>query len=304
MNPCNVHACLLPGCRAAWRGLCLALLLASLGACSVRPFVVRSMADALATQSQAPEDDLVLAREASAFYLKLSESVLREAPDSLALAEAVATGFTQYSYAFVALEADRVEDRDAAAAQALRERSARLYGRAQRHAMAALERAQPGFRHALESPQPADWPRLRTEQLGLAYWAAAAWGGAISLSKDQPDVVADLPLAQRLAEIAYAQDPAYGDGALASLLGSFAAARGAQAQALQYFDQAITMAGTRNAGPLLAKAEGLALPTGDRAAFDALLQQALAVAAGHSDLQNNVLRERARWLLAHADDLF
>jgi hypothetical protein len=29
--------------------------------------------------------------------------------------------------------------------------------------------------------------------VALAYWGAAAWGGLISLSKDDPDTVADLP---------------------------------------------------------------------------------------------------------------
>jgi predicted anti-sigma-YlaC factor YlaD len=283
----------------------LALLLA-LGACSPRLLLVRGMADGLAAQGQAPEDDLVLAREASAFYLKLSESLLQEVPDHLPLSQAVASGFTQYAYAFVAFEAERIESRDSRAAQALRARAARLYARAQRHALAALERSQPGFRHALESTNPMDWPALRPEQIGLAYWGAASWGALISLSKDSPDTVADLPLAVRLAQLAYAQQPGFGQGALAGLMASFESARpgGSSVQALRYFDQAIALGGTTAAGPLVAKAEGVALPAGDRAGFEALLQQALAVAAAHPDLQNAVMLERAHWLLATADDLF
>jgi predicted anti-sigma-YlaC factor YlaD len=283
----------------------LALLLALCG-CSARHLIVQNMASELAAQGSAPEDDLVLAREASAFYLKLSEALLREVPDNLPLSEAVATGFTQYAYAFVAFEAERLDNQDAKAAQRLRERAARLYWRAHRHAMDALERAQPGFRQALASPQPADWPQLQATQVGLAYWAAASWGGFISLSKDKPDSVADLPLAVRLAGLAYAQQPGYGQGALAGLMGSFEAARpgGNRAQALRYFDQAIALGGQRSAGPWVAKAEGVALPAADRAGFDALLRQALAVATAHPDMQNAVMRERAQWLLGNADDLF
>jgi predicted anti-sigma-YlaC factor YlaD len=283
----------------------LALLLALCG-CSARHLIVQNMASELAAQGSAPEDDLVLAREASAFYLKLSEALLREVPDNLPLSEAVATGFTQYAYAFVAFEAERLDNQDAKAAQRLRERAARLYWRAHRHAMDALERAQPGFRQALASPQPADWPQLQATQVGLAYWAAASWGGFISLSKDKPDSVADLPLAVRLAGLAYAQQPGYGKGALAGLMGSFEAARpgGNHAQALRYFDQAIALGGQRSAGPWVAKAEGVALPAADRAGFDALLRQALAVATAHPDMQNAVMRERAQWLLGNADDLF
>jgi predicted anti-sigma-YlaC factor YlaD len=284
----------------------VALLLWGLSACSARQLIVRSMANELATQAQSQEDDLVLAREASAFYLKLSESLLREVPDNAPLSEAVATGFTQYAYAFVAFDADRLESRDSKGAQVLRERAARLYARAQRHAMAALEVQQPGFRAALERRDASQWPRLKAEQVGLAYWAAASWGGLISLSKDQPDAVADLPLAVRLASLAYATQPSFGQGALAGLMANFEAARpgGSRAQALRYFDQAIALGGQLSAGPLVAKAEGVALPAADRTAFEDLLHQALAIAAAHPGMQNAVMRERAQWLLFSADELF
>jgi len=291
--------------NTGWQALSVAALLLALGGCSARHLLVQGVAGELAAQGQAPEDDLVLAREASAFYLKLSEALLREVPDNQPLAEAVAAGFTQYAYAFVAFEAERIEARDSRAAQALRTRAAKLYARAQGHALAALERSQPGFRQALQSNNPADWPQLKDAQVGLAYWAAASWGGLISLSKDQPDTVADLPLAVRLANLAYARQPGYGQGALAGLMANFEAARpgGSKAQAQQYFHQAIALGGT-SAGPLVGKAEGVALPGGDRAAFDALLLQALAVAERHPGLQNSVMRERALWLQTQADDLF
>jgi hypothetical protein len=289
-----------------WRVGGMVCTLLCLCACSPKYLIAQGLANELATQASAPEDDLVLAREASAFYLKLSEALLREVPDNAKLSESVSSGFTQYAYAFVSFEAERIEAKDAKAAHNLRERAARLYLRAQRHAMAALERGQPGFRKALESNNPADWPQLKSEQVGLAYWAAASWGGFISLSKDQPEAVADLPLAVRLAQWAYAKDAGFGSGSLASLMGSFELARagGSTAQALKYFDQAIALGQARSAGPLVAKAEGIALPQGDRAAFEALLGQALAIAAAHPDMQNAVMRERALWLLSNADDLF
>ena len=39
-------------------------------------------------------------------------------------------------------------------------------------------------------------------------------------------------------------------------------------------------------------------------AFEALLRHALRVSAEHRNLPNEVMRERAEWLLATADDLF
>lgn len=276
--------------------LCLALL----SACSPSRLVLNRAADALAAPSTAHEDDLQLVREASAFHLKLSESLLREVPDHLALAEAVAGGFTQYAYAFVAFDADRLESRDAAGAQRLRQRAARLYARAQRHAMAALEGRHSGFARALASGTP----QLDADQVGLAYWAAASWGATIALSKDQPDVVADLPQAVRLARLAWAVDPGYGAGALASLVASFEAARpgGSQAEAERLFDQAERFGAGRNAGVFVARAEALAVS--DRALFERLLGQALLAAAAQPDLSNQVMRERAQWLLDTVDDRF
>lgn len=282
----------------------LALLL---GGCSPRQMIVGGLADELASQGQGDENDLDLLRDAAPFHLKLSELVLRRDPGHAALAESVAAGFTQYAYAFVAFDAEQVEARDARAAERLRQRAAKLYERAQRHAMAALEKAQPGF--AAQLAQPGDTLRLRPDQAGLAYWAAAAWGGWISLSKDDPDVIADLPLAARLAQLAWAADPAWGQGSLTSLLGTFEAARpgGSPAQALAYFDRAIAQSAGRSAGALLAKAEGYAQPGGDKELFASLLQQVLAIkdeAGSPLTTQNEVMRRRARWLQERIDDLF
>ena len=285
-------------------GICLVLNL--LAACSVRHLLVQGIGNELAGQANQTEDDLVLAREASAFYLKLSESVLRENPANLKLAEAVSAGFTQYAYAFVAQDADRLESKDTKAAQKLRERAARLYLRANRHGMAALEANSPGFAKALADPSPSKWPQLTRAQVGVAYWTAAAWGGHISLSKDSPEAVADLPLAVRLATLAYKVEPAHAEGALASLMGSFEAARpgGSARQAAVYFDQAIALGQDKNAGAFVGKAENIALPANDRPAFEALLNQALAAAQARRDMANEVMRERAQWLLDNVEDLF
>lgn len=281
-------------------------ILVLLCACSPRQLIVDRIADELASQGNAPEEDLQLAHEASAFYLKLSESILRENPGNLPLAEAVAGGFTQYAYAFVAFDAERIESKDARTVQKLRQRAARLYARARNHAMAALERTTPGFARALSNPDPKKWPVLTDKQVGVAYWAAASWGGLISLSKDDPEIVADLPLAIRLAGIAYAKAPAFGQGSLASLMGTFEASRpnGSSARAVTYFDRALAAGGGKNAGVFVAKAEAIAQPAGDRAAFEALLQQSLAAANNRRDLPNEVMRERAQWLLDSAGDIF
>lgn len=285
----------------------LVLVLAlSLSACVPRQLLVNGAADALTAQGQAVEEDIGLAREASAFYLKLSESLLRQSPGHLALAESVASGFTQYAYAFVASDAERMMNTDAKAAHQLNERARRLYLRAHRHAMAALTRSNPGLMASLAKPSATQHILLQPDQVGVAYWAAASWGAYIALSKDDPDAVADLPLAVQLAESVWRTSPTFGQGAAASLMGNFEAARpgGSMTKAAAYFDEAIAAGGGQNPGPLVAKAEAIAQATGDRTAFEALLQKALSVSATRYDLTSQIMRQRAQWLLDTVDDLF
>ncbi len=298
----------MPMCRRALLVICVAL-----GACSPQQLLVGGVADQLARQGQAEEDDLLLARDAAPFYLKLSESVLRETPAHLALAESVAGGFTQYAYAFVAFEADKLQNTDSRAAQQLHQRAARLYARGQRHALAALSVRHPGLLKALADDDAAKPPargqpavRLAADEIGLAYWGAAAWAARIALSKDQPEVVADLPSAVRLATWAWQAAPGHGQGALASLMGTLEAARpgGDPAQARRYFDQAAQASGGRDPGIWVARAEALALPAGQRAEFESLLKQALAASPARRDLNSEVMRQRAAWLLATIDERF
>ena len=277
----------------------------SLSACSLRQHLIRQAADEMSQQS-VEEEDIGLAREASAFYLKMSESLLRAVPGHVALAQSVTSGLTQYAYAFLSNEADRLESNSLAQAQVLRERAARMFERAQKQGWAALTLRHPDLAKQLRTTGADSPGRLQPDEVGLAYWTAAAWGGQISLSKDAPDVVADLPLVVNLATWAWQINPAYGDGALASLMGTLELARpgGSRARALAYWDQAIEISRGQSPGPYVAKAEGWAVDQQDRAAFEAWLKKAIEVSQGKRDLSSQIMRERAQWLLSIADDIF
>jgi hypothetical protein len=60
----------------------------------------------------------------------------------------------------------------------------------------------------------------------------------------------------------------------------------------------------KQAGPDVAKAESIALAAQDRVMFEQLLRQAVDVSTRHRHLENEVMRERAVWLLEMTDDLF
>jgi len=281
---------------------------------TVEQQLLQTAGNALALQGGDSEDDLEIAQHASAFYIKLSESMLSAAPSHVPLALSTTATLTQYAYAFVSTPADQLESQNAKEAYVLRKRAARLYTRAKSHGLKALELHQPGLIAALGAqtshltPALNELPplTLKPELTGLAYWSAASWAGAISLSKDSPEVVADLPQAMALASLAYAAQPQYGDGALASLMGTLemAKAGGNKKKALDYFDLALTITHRNDPGALVSKAENYALAVSNPELFESLLKEALACTPAKNDVATQVMQTRARWLLEHLEDYF
>src|SRR5215469_7517649 len=112
--------------------LIVGLLILSACGCSFKKMAVNRVGDALAGGGTtfASDDDPELVKAAVPFSLKLMESLLAESPNHKGLLFAAASGFTQYSYAFVQEDADELEATDFAAAEQMRARARRLYLRA------------------------------------------------------------------------------------------------------------------------------------------------------------------------------
>ncbi|MBL8860775.1 MAG: hypothetical protein JNK02_02090 [Planctomycetes bacterium] len=297
------------------RGSTVAALLALVASgCSIERYATGKVADALAATGGtfASDEDVELVRDASPFGLKLMENVLQSQPEHQELLTALARGFTQYAYAFVAQDGDAAESESLERAEALRERARKLYLRGREYGLRALEVARPGFRAALSADPGAAAGRLARAQIEALYWTSAAWGAALALSKDRPEAVADQPALEALLDRALAIDEAYGEGALRALLVSYEPARiggerGAAERARGHFTRAVALSRGLSAGPYVALAETVAVAEQDRAAFERLLAAALAIdvdAAPPRRVENLVQQRRARWLLARADELF
>ena len=106
------------------------LLIALLTGCSVQHQLLNRAGDLLSAETVSIDDDLELLMHASAYQLKLSESLLQEIPDHLKLAESVTRGYTQYAFVFLMDEADRVESESIQKASVLRARAAKMLTRA------------------------------------------------------------------------------------------------------------------------------------------------------------------------------
>ncbi len=196
------------------------VLLAALVApgCSVRKVGVNVLAGAMAGGSDiyATDDDPELVAAAIPFGLKTIEGLLAESPRHEGLLLSAASGFTQYAFAFVQSEADYVEGKDLARATELRARARKLYARALRYGLRGLEVRHPGFEAGLrdDALREKALAAATTADVPLLYWTGAAWGAAISLSKENAELTADQGLAEALERRALALDEGFGRGAV------------------------------------------------------------------------------------------
>ena len=292
--------------------LALLIVLGGTG-CSIKRLAVNKLGDALAGSGTtfAADDDPELIKAAAPFSLKLMESLLNESPTHRGLLFAASSGFTQYSYAFVQQEAAELEEKDVTASVEMCRRAQRLYLRARNYALRGLESAHPGFSNALRTDALVAVKLLKKKDVPQTYWAAASWAAAAVVIKDNPELIADLPLVAALMDRALELDEAFDHGAIHAFLISYEMSRpggtGDRAQrARAHFERAVELSGGQNVGPYVSLAEAVAVEQQDRKLFESLLKQALAVnpnARPEWRLANTVMQRRARWLVSQEDNL-
>ncbi len=291
----------------------LAVVVAGSAGCSVRRTAIDMVADTLAASGEtfASDDDPDLIRDATPFSLKLMESILTETPEHRGLLTALCRGFAQYAYAFVELDAERVEDRNFSRSMAIKRRARNLYLRARDYGLRGLETAHPGFAAAIRKDAKAA-ETLGSEEVELAFWSGMAWCAAVALSKDDPVLVGDLPLGEALVRRAFALEPDFDHGAIHQFLIPFEGGRppamgGSCAQARSHFQRAVELTEGLSAAPYVAFAETVCVQQQGRAEFEAMLKRALSIDADARPawrLSNTILQRRARRLLEQAEDLF
>ena len=291
------------------------LLLAALALSSgCARLVASSVGDALAKNSlvYAGDDDVELVGAAIPFGLKTMETLLVQVPEHRALLTAAARGFTQYAYVYVQLPADELEDIDVAAAYDQRARARRLYLRARDYGLRGL-----GFNSDDALTELRLEPRRVLADTGAGdmealYWTGIAWSAAVSLAKDEPALIAELPVIDAIIDRAASLDPDFDDGGLHTFLISYemgrrGTTREAAGIAEQHFQRAVNLSHGQRVAPFVAMAESVTVANGQSLEFQRLLEQGLAVDAdGRAEwrLANHVMQRRARWLLARSDSYF
>jgi predicted anti-sigma-YlaC factor YlaD len=289
---------------------CLALLVT---ACSVRRFAADRIGAALAAGgvSWGEDDDPQLIAEALPFALKSLEGLVAESPDNPDLLLATCRGFVTYSGGFVQPRAEALPPEQFEVAREISQRALRLDLRALGYCRRALELRLPGSPAALARTPGSALTRAVESDVALLYWTGAAWGSAISLGTDRPELVADLPAVRALFDRASALDPGFDRGAIQEAMIRLDALPeflgGSRQRALEDRDRAVELSGGLRAGPWVAWAASAAVAAQDRAGFRSALDRALAVdpeASPPDRLANRIAQDRARALLARVDDLF
>ena len=290
-----------------------AILAAGLTGCSIKKMAVNTVANTLAAPSDVMtrDEDPELVKAAIPFGLKTYESLLESVPKNDALLTATCSAYTSYAYGFVLTPAELQQFSDRSASRAGIDRAMKLYLRAKNYCVRALEVRYPGMAKALLADPDAALKKTTKKDVELLYWTAASWGSAMSLGKDQPDLVIDFPVVRALANRALTLDPEWSNGTIHELfitLDSQPAELGGSAEsARKHFAEAIRIQKGQLPGPYIELAEGQSIFNQDRAEFEKLMNQAIALDPNVQPsvrLVTLIMQGRAKGMLEHIDELF
>lgn len=300
--------------RLGDRGVLVFVLGAALlsGGCSLRSMAVNAIVPTLANPAvYRSEEDPELVRDALPFLLKTIESILDTSPRQNQALVFACTGFTLYANAFLQVDADLAElEGDYERELRLRDRTWRFYVRARDYCLRSLELKYDGISERLRRDPEAAVAVTDVEDVEVLFLLSAAWGLAISNALT-PELVADLQAVRELLVQALELDEEYERGSLHNALITIEALPpelgGSPERAREHFERAVALSDGLDAAPFVAFAAGVAMPAGNRAEFQQLLEQALAIDPNEDTslrLLNLVNQKRARMLLDHIDDLF
>jgi predicted anti-sigma-YlaC factor YlaD len=288
--------------------------LLALTGCSIRQVAVSKLADTLSEGGSvyASDNDLELVGDALPFSLKTIESLLLEVPEHKGLLLTAASGFTQYSYAWVDLEAFEIEDSDPQRAGRLKLRAKNLYLRGRAYALRAVQLRQADFIGAVRQDAEGALSRYTKENIPELYWLALSWAAATATDTSDMDLVADLNLIDAIMRRCLELDETFDDGALHEFMIAWEGGRsplqgGGADSAREHFAQAIGLSGDIRVGGLVSLAESVSVAEQNRSEFEQLLERALAFNVDvhpQTRLANLVAQRRARVLLSRVDNFF
>jgi len=285
----------------------------ALSGCSIKMMAINTLGNALSEGASnfASDDDPELIRGAVPFALKTIEGLIEQSPKHKGLLTAAASGFTQYAYAFVQMEADYTEAVDLDRATAMRIRAKKLYLRARDYGLRSFEVEFPGFRDRVRADPDAALARTTKKHVPLLYYTAAAWAAAFNIDKADSRLSVDQATIEALMQRAIALDESWDMGSLHDFFitweGGRSSVGGSLEKARQHVDRSVALSAGLRVMPFVTYAEVVSVGTQNKKEFQDLLTRALEVdinKAPSQRLANIIGQRRARWLLSRVDELF
>ncbi len=301
-------------------GLLLLLCSTALSGCNINKIAADGTASLLDQAAPALDGlwDYELAGAGMPGTILQLEAIWSVSPDNEKLSLNLAKAYVGYSLGWVESEyevAYAASDMDRA--DRLRQRARLLYLRARNLALRAMRNRDEGIDKALKSNSEKELAEYLAKEytdkddVGPVFWAGLAWGAAINVSLDQPELIADAPTARVLVERAQALDDGYFNGGAYIFLGSLQAALpvmmgGNPEKGREYFEKGLVRTERKNHMLLIAYARTYAVNTQNRELFVKLLTEVIdAPDLGPKvRLNNKIARRRAERYLAQADQLF
>ncbi len=287
----------------------IAIMLVSVGGCSaLGRMAVNKVGDGLSSGGSvfSSDEDPELVLEALPFGLKTYESLLAVSPQHRGLLLATASGFCAYGFL---LQQQLDTHSDHATRRRLNERVSALYLRARDYALRGLALEHSNFAADLAQDRGRALVHVAKDDVAFLYWAGISWAGAISAAKNDPQRLAELPIAAALMARALALDEGFDAGAIHEFFVTYEGSRpgGDPAAARTHYQRADELSGGKRASLHLALAEGISVQQQDLIEFRVLVQRAIAVdpnSVPQWRVVNTLARRRAVWLNAHTSDLF
>jgi hypothetical protein len=292
----------------------IAALMTSVGCGAIKSAAIKTVASTLSESGNtvASHDDPDLVEGAIPFTLTLYESLLESVPRHEPLLQVTCSMYTQYAFGFIAPRAEAIQWDDFEQSKQINERALKLAVRGRDFCWRALEIRFRGIGDALRKDASRALGRARREHVPLLYWSAASLGAAISAGGlNHPELLNNWPTVRALAERALALDETWNGGALHELMITVEsqgdALGGSEELARKHYARAVEIQQGRSPGPHVALATGVVKANQNRAEFERLMKDAIAVDPNANPSQRVatlITQRRAKVLLDHIDDLF
>lgn len=294
---------------------------ASLGltGCNLNKMVANQTASVMSEAAPALDGfwDYEIAGKGIPSALLQLEAMHSISPDNADLALNLAKAYVGYGVGWVENEYELAEaEGDLDRSDKLRHRARLLYLRARDLALKVMRNRDAGIDKALKDGAEALAAYLKNhytskDDVAPVFWAGMAWGAALNMSLDEPELIADMPVIRTLVERAMELDDLYYAGGAYIFLGSLNASLppafgGDPEKGREIFEKGLERTKRRNHMLLFHYARTYAVSAQNRELYHKLLMEIIEAPDQGNDvrLTNKVARVRAERYLAQEADKF